>query len=127
MRSGRRSCTTNARSNCGISVNPAVAGALRVEVIQRAAEAGILSGHVDRAIALARDTLDRVNPDDPVALSLAHERLGRYLWTAGRSEEALPEYERAVGLMPKSTSRERALVLAAEAQVLMLCNFNERS
>ena len=108
-------------------VNPASPALPRVEVIQRAAEAGILSGHVDRAIALARDTLNRVNPDDPVALSLAHERLGRYLWTAGRSEEALPEYERAVGLMPKSTSRERALVLAAEAQVLMLCNFNERS
>jgi DNA-binding CsgD family transcriptional regulator len=108
-------------------VDPSSPALTRIEVMQRAAEAASLSGHVDRAIALARDTLDGINPEDPVALSLAHERLGRYLWTAGRSEEALPEYERAVALMPKSTSRERALVLAAEAQVLMLCNFNERS
>ena len=108
-------------------VDPASPTLPRVEVMQRAAEAAVLSGHVDRAIALARETLDRANPDDPITVSLAHERLGRYLWTAGRSEEALPEYEQAVALMPKSISRERALVLAAEAQVLMLCNFNERS
>ena len=50
-------------------------------------------------------------------MSLAHERLGRYLWTSGRGEESLPEYQRAVGLMPTTISRERALVLAAEAQV----------
>jgi DNA-binding CsgD family transcriptional regulator len=108
-------------------VEPASPRLSRLEVMQRAAEAASLSGHVDRAIALAADTLNRVDPDDPVAVSLAHERLGRYLWSGGRSEEALPEYEQAVALMPKSTSRERALVLAAEAMILMLCSFNDRS
>ena len=109
------------------TVDPAAPELSRIEVMQHAAEAALVVGHIDRAIALARDTLDRVGPDDPVAVSLAHERLGRYLWAAGRGEEALPEYQRAVALMPKSVSRERALVLAAEAQVLTLCNFNERS
>jgi DNA-binding CsgD family transcriptional regulator len=109
------------------TVDPAAPELSRIEVMQHAAEAAILVGQIDRAISLTRDTLDRVGPDDPVAVSLAHERLGRYLWTAGRGEEALPEYRRAVALMPTSVSRERALVLAAEGQVLMLCNFNELS
>jgi DNA-binding CsgD family transcriptional regulator len=109
------------------TVEPAAPELSRIEVMQHAAEAAIVVGHTDRAIALARDTLDRVDPDDPVAVSLAHERLGRYLWAAGRAEEGLPEYQRAVALMPKTISRERALVLAAEAQMLTLCNFNELS
>jgi len=109
------------------TVEPAAPELSRIEVMQHAAAAALAAGQTDRAIALARDTLDRVGPHDPVAVSLAHERLGRYLWTAGRGEEALPEYQHAVALMPKSVSRERALVLAAEAQVLMLCNFNELS
>ena len=109
------------------TVDPAAPELSRIEVIQHAAEAAMLVGHVDRAIALARDTLDRLGPDDPVAVSLAHERLGRYLWSGGRGEEALAEYQRAVALMPKSVSRERALVLAAEAQVLMLCDYSQLS
>jgi ATP/maltotriose-dependent transcriptional regulator MalT len=108
-------------------VDPAAPELSRIEVMQHAAEAALVVGHIDRAIALARDTLARVGPEDPVAVSLAHERLGRYLWSGGRGEEGLPEYQRAVALMPKSVSRERALVLAAEAQVLTLCNFNELS
>jgi tetratricopeptide (TPR) repeat protein len=102
------------------TVEPAAPELSRIEVMQHAAEAAIVVGHTDRAIALARDTLDRVDPDDPVAVSLAHERLGRYLWAAGRGEEGLPEYQRAVALMPNTISRERALVLAAEAQMLTL-------
>lgn len=109
------------------AVDPAAPELSRIEVMQHAAEAAMLVGHIDRAIALAGDTLDRVRPGDLVGVSLAHERLGRYLWAAGRGEEALPEYQRAVELMPESVSRERALVLAAEAQVLMLCSFSELS
>jgi predicted ATPase/DNA-binding CsgD family transcriptional regulator len=108
-------------------VDPAGPRLSRIEVMQRAGEAAAMAGDNDRAIALARDILDRLNPEDPVGPALAHERLGRYLWMAGRGEEALPEYQRAVALMPKTASRERALVLAAEAQVLMLCNFTEPS
>lgn len=109
------------------AVDPSDPQLSRVDVVRRAAEAASVSGHIDRSIALARETLERTRPDDPVAVALAHERLGRYLWTAGRGEESLPEYQRAVELMPTTTSRERALVLAAEAQVLMLCNYNEQS
>lgn len=108
-------------------VQPPAPTMSRIAVLQRAAEAAELSGQIDRAIALARETLTRVDQSDAVALSLAHERLGRYLWTAGRGEEALPEYRLAVTLMPSARTRERAVVLAADAQVLMLCNFNEIS
>jgi DNA-binding CsgD family transcriptional regulator len=94
----------------------------RLELTRRAAEAANLAGVTERAVALARETLVHVDPGDLARVALAHERLGRYLWTAGRGEDALPEYRRAVELMPVSPpSAERAQVLAAEAQVLMLC------
>lgn len=96
----------------------------RLEVMRRAAEAAVLTGETERAIALAREVLARIDEhSDPTEAALAHERLGRYLWTAGRGEDALPEYRRAVELMPEEPpSEQRALVLAAEGQVLMLCN-----
>jgi predicted ATPase len=78
-----------------------------LEVMRWAGEAAVLTGETQRAIALAR--------------------LGRYLWTAGCGEDALPEYRRAVELMPEDPSEERALVLAAEGQVLMLCNRHAES
>jgi tetratricopeptide (TPR) repeat protein len=61
--------------------------------------------------------------DDPVVAALAHERLGRYLWVSGRGEDALPEYQRAVELIPADpATEEHALVLAAYGQVLDLCD-----
>jgi predicted ATPase/DNA-binding CsgD family transcriptional regulator len=93
----------------------------RLDVLRRASEAANLAGATERAIDLARETLDRVDRDDYVAAALAHERLGRYLWMAGHGEDALPEFRHAVELMPAvPPSTERAHVLAAEAQVLML-------
>lgn len=96
----------------------------RAEVARRAAEAADLSGEPDRAIALGRLALVLTGETgDPVATALAHERLGRYLWVSGRGKDALPEYRRAVELMPASPpSPERALVLAAYGQVLCLCD-----
>ena len=108
-------------------VDPAATRLSRIEVMQRASEVALLSGVAERAIDLARGTLDRLRPGDRVAIALAHERLGRYLWVAGRGEEALPEYRLAVELMPTSVSRERALVLAAEAQALMLSSLTDLS
>ena len=96
----------------------------RVEVSRRAAEAANLGGDSDRAVGLIRAAL-KLSPDatNAVTDALIHERLGRYLWAAGRGEDALPEYARAVELMPADPpSQERAFVLAAEGQVLMLCN-----
>ncbi len=94
----------------------------RAEVISRASQAAYLTGAMERAIELAREALERVDEHrDPVRAALVHERLGRYLWTAGR-DGALPEYRRAVELIPSDPPSEQlAVVLAAEAQVLMLC------
>jgi DNA-binding CsgD family transcriptional regulator/tetratricopeptide (TPR) repeat protein len=96
----------------------------RVEVLRRAAEAALMTGEEERAISLANDVLARVDEHhDPIGAALAYERLGRYLWIAGRDEEALLAYRRAVELMPDDPpSEERALVLAAEGQALMLCD-----
>jgi DNA-binding CsgD family transcriptional regulator len=96
----------------------------RVEVIQRACEAEFLAGEPERAIGLAQTALELIDETtDPVAAALAHERLGRYVWSSGRDLEALPIYARAVELMPSlPPSEQRALVLAAEGQILMLCS-----
>jgi DNA-binding CsgD family transcriptional regulator/tetratricopeptide (TPR) repeat protein len=99
-----------------------------LEVMRRAGEAAVLTGETQRAIALAREVLGRIDErSDSIQAALAHERLGRYLWTAGCGEDALPEYRRAVELMPEDPSEDRALVLAAEGQVLMLCNRHAES
>jgi DNA-binding CsgD family transcriptional regulator len=94
---------------------------VRAEVMRRASQAANLSGAMERAIELAGSALERIDEDlDPVGVALVHERLGRYLWTAGHSG-ALDEYRRAVELVPaEPPSVERAFVLAAEAQMLML-------
>ena len=91
------------------------------ELTRRAAEAANLAGETERAVALARKAIAHADAGDPTRVALAHERLGRYLWTAGRGEDALSDYRRAVELMPVAPSVQRAQVLAAEAQVLMLC------
>ena len=100
----------------------------RIDVMRRAAAVANLTGDNERAIALARAAIERLDAGDLVAIALLHERLGRYLWLAGRGEDALPEYRRATALMPASPpSAELALVLAAEAQALMLCDHTAES
>ncbi|MBV9413866.1 MAG: AAA family ATPase [Solirubrobacterales bacterium] len=101
----------------------------RLDVLRRAADAASMAGEKERAISLARDLLERIDEhDDPTRSALAHERLGRYLWIAGRGEEALPAYRRAVELMPHDPPSEAlALVLAAEGQALMLCDHTAKS
>ena len=92
-------------------------------MLQRAAEAEHLAGDPARGATLAQKAIELIDEQsDPVGAALAHERLGRYIWTAGRDQEALAMYHRAVELMPAApASEERAFVLAAEGQVLMLC------
>src|SRR5262249_24052033 len=60
----------------------------RIDVMRRAADLAHLTGESERAIALARAAIDCLDPADPVAIALLHERLGRYLWIAGRGEDA---------------------------------------
>jgi DNA-binding CsgD family transcriptional regulator/tetratricopeptide (TPR) repeat protein len=100
----------------------------RTEAMRHAAEAAYLSGAMERAIELAGGALERIDEHaDPVSAALVHERLGRYLWTAGHSG-ALDEYRRAVELVPPDPpSQERAFVLAAEAQALMLSGRTDES
>lgn len=91
-----------------------------VDILNRAATAADLSGRFDRAIALGEQVLSLVDPDvDPVRAALAHERMGRFLWTADR--EGLPAYEEAVRLVSSEPpGPEQARVLAGYGQMLML-------
>ena len=102
----------------------------RVEITRRAADAALLTGEYDRAIALATEVIDRTDEQaEPARAALAHARLGHTLWHAGRGEEpALGAYDRATTLMPaEPPSAERAYVLAAEAQLLLRCNRRDAS
>jgi DNA-binding CsgD family transcriptional regulator/tetratricopeptide (TPR) repeat protein len=102
----------------------------RVEIIRRAADAALLTGEYERAIALAREVIDRTDEHaEPASAALAQARLGHTLWHAGQGEKpALEAYDRARTLMPvEPPSAERAFVLAAEAQLLLRCNRREAS
>jgi ATP/maltotriose-dependent transcriptional regulator MalT len=102
----------------------------RVEITRRAADAALLTGDYERAIALAQEVIDRTDEQaQPARAALAHARLGHTLWHAGRGEQAaLRAYDRATALMPvEPPSLERAFVLAAEAQLLLRCNRREVS
>jgi tetratricopeptide (TPR) repeat protein len=102
----------------------------RVEITRRAADAALLAGEYDRAIALASEVIDGTDARaEPARAALAHARLGHTLWHGGQGENAaLREYELAAVLMPaEPASAERALVLAAEAQLLLRLNRREAS
>ena len=96
----------------------AVAGTDRVELTVRAAAAASAAGELQRAASLARDAADTAA--DPTRAARADERLGMYLFYAGRMEDALAALARAVELVPdRPPSRLRARVTAAMAQVLV--------
>jgi DNA-binding CsgD family transcriptional regulator len=94
----------------------------RIDVIRRAADAAHSGTDRERSIALLRDAQARVDAiRDPVRAGLIHERLGRYLWVLGRTDEAAAAYRQAVATLPaEPPSAERARVVAAEGQLLML-------
>ncbi len=107
----------------------------RLGLYERAAEAANLAGDHARAIALARAAIDdaddagqdvgRPSEENADLRGLRHallrERLGCYLWAAGESEAALAAYDEAARLVPhRQATAERARVVAAQAQALML-------
>ena len=93
----------------------------RVELLRRAAEAAHQAGDPERAVALAREVVAIADADeDALASALARERLGRYLWIGGRGVDALPVLREAAALVPPDPTAERARVLAALGQALML-------
>ena len=96
----------------------------RCDLLRRAADAAVLTGDTRSGLRIARELLAEVDEqEEPIDAALAHERLGRYLWMDGCGDAALPEYSRAVELMPTEPQSEQlAYVLAAEGQALMLCH-----
>jgi DNA-binding CsgD family transcriptional regulator/tetratricopeptide (TPR) repeat protein len=101
----------------------------RVEVIQRAAQAAYLCGRMPRSVAHIKSAIELFGPDgDPVTVGLLYERLGRYLWTDGNGDAAAAAYREAMRLLPaEPPSPERARVLAAQGQMLMLLSRFEES
>ena len=90
-------------------------------LLGRAAEAAFGSGRPLRAAAYAEAAIARLDERrDRVRLGLLHERLGRFRRAGGDPSGALASYIRAVEVMPRESSPERALVLASLAQLQML-------
>jgi DNA-binding CsgD family transcriptional regulator/tetratricopeptide (TPR) repeat protein len=120
----------------------AVVGFDRAQLFDRAAEAAHLAGEDRRASALATSALETDGPageggsrasEAPavsgtpqdqaidVARAVRYQRLGRYLWAAGDSFEAVKALEKAVRCVPSDAdSVERASVEGAYAEVLRL-------
>jgi DNA-binding CsgD family transcriptional regulator/tetratricopeptide (TPR) repeat protein len=95
----------------------AAAGMDRVELTLRAAAAASAAGDLQRAASLARDAGATA---DPARAASAYERLGLYLYIAGRAEEALAARAQAVELVPaQPPTRLRARVTAAVAMALV--------
>jgi DNA-binding CsgD family transcriptional regulator len=99
----------------------AVAGIDRFELALRAAAAASAAGEHQRAASLAQDAVRTARANDDAAQAArAFERVGMYLFYAGRVEEALAARARAVELVPaQPPSRLRARVTAAVAQALV--------
>jgi DNA-binding NarL/FixJ family response regulator/tetratricopeptide (TPR) repeat protein len=99
----------------------AAAGVDRVELSLRAAAAASVAGELQRAASLAQDAARTAHAtSDPARAARADERLGLYLFYAGRMEEALAALAQAVQLVPaQPPTRLRARVTAAMAQVLV--------
>ncbi|GIH02253.1 LuxR family transcriptional regulator [Rhizocola hellebori] len=99
----------------------ALAGLDRAGVLAHAAEAVHHTNVPARAVALQRAAVAALDGEaEPVRAALLQERLGRFLWLAG-DPGALAAYADAVGMLADAPpSAERARILAAHAQALML-------
>jgi DNA-binding CsgD family transcriptional regulator/tetratricopeptide (TPR) repeat protein len=90
-------------------------------LLRRAAEAAFADNRAAHAAAYAESAIARLDErSDRLRMGLLYERLGRYRRSAGDQEGAIFALARAVELVPRAPSRERALVLASLAQVRML-------
>ena len=87
----------------------------------RAAGMAFAADRPARAVAFAEAALAAMDARrERVALGVLHEQLGRFRRAAGDHDGALSAFKRAVELVPREPSLERAAVLASLAQVLML-------
>lgn len=91
----------------------------------QAADLAYSTGQGALAVDLATGAMALGEPDRGAAWG--HERLGRYLWTAGRLEESFEEYGLAAALLDPAASgaEETAAVQAGLAQAdLLFCRFD---
>jgi tetratricopeptide (TPR) repeat protein len=99
-----------------------VTGADRIDLLLRAAAAGSDAGSRERAIALTREAVERIDAAaKPLQAAAAFERLGHYLIDMHRQAfgEALQACSRAVELVPADPpTRLRARVSSTFAEVL---------
>ena len=98
------------------------AGMDRIDLTRRAADAAHLVADRERAIALARDAVARLDAArDPVRAGLVQERLGSLPLGRGPGRRGSGSLREAVATLPADPpSAERARVVAAEGQLLML-------
>jgi DNA-binding CsgD family transcriptional regulator/tetratricopeptide (TPR) repeat protein len=95
----------------------------RIARLWQAADLASAVGEDARAIELARDALARGTP--PRGRAWGHERLGRFLWTAGRIADSATVYEHAATLAGSETPTDAASAQAGLAQAdLMFCHFD---
>ncbi|MGO9207807.1 MAG: helix-turn-helix transcriptional regulator [Candidatus Limnocylindrales bacterium] len=108
----------------------------RAELLARAAEAAFVDGTFRRAAALAARAIDAqvditalsdvvtlgrdARERRALELGSLYERLGRYRWAAGEIDGALSAFVAGAQCVPPAPSLERARVLGALAQALML-------
>ena len=93
----------------------------RVDLQVRASEAAFASGRVSRAIAFLESAIGGLDARrDRVRIGLLHERLARVRRAGGDPAGAMLAARRAVELVPRDVSPERATVLAGLAQLKML-------
>jgi DNA-binding CsgD family transcriptional regulator/tetratricopeptide (TPR) repeat protein len=91
------------------------------DLLARAAEAANAAGDAARAAAFAEAALAGIDErSDPLLLGLRLERLAHYRWAAGDHDGAVHALRRASRIVPSDAPVERARVLAALAQILMI-------
>jgi DNA-binding CsgD family transcriptional regulator/tetratricopeptide (TPR) repeat protein len=99
-----------------------------LEVMRRLADAACLMGDTDRALHLVHAAIiEARETSDDLRVSELLERRGRYLWTDGSPKAALSAYEEALATCPPEPTAQRARVLSAYGQVLMLVSRNEEA
>ena len=99
----------------------AASGSDQVDLLVRASEAAFAVGRMSRATAYLEAAIAALDARrDRVRLGLLHERLAYIRRAAGDPAGAMHAARRAVELVPREPSPERATVLATLAQLKML-------
>jgi DNA-binding CsgD family transcriptional regulator len=98
---------------------PERAGLDRIGLLELAARTAAETTPL-RAVTLMQEAVSSAGATaEPTRLGLLKERLGRYLWSAGRGFPALEACREAVRLVPETPSLARARVTASLGQILV--------